>query len=148
TRGGDLPSRLPNATATDVVYQANRSFDAMALHTSWQGSLTGGGGAPEWVDIVSVTRSLFDVLRVPLALGRPFTAEEDRHGGPHAVILSHALWRQRFGGDPSVIGRTVTVDGTPHEVVGVMPAGFAFPTKATQLLLPMRVDPNDLGGFN
>ena len=148
TRGGDLPSRLPNATATDVVYQANRSFDAMALYTSWQGSLTGGGGAPEWVDIVSVTRSLFDVLRVPPALGRPFTAEEDRHGGPHAVILSHALWRQRFGGDPSVIGRTVTVDGTPHEVVGVMPAGFAFPTKATQLLLPMRVDPNDLGGFN
>ncbi len=101
TRGGDLPPTLPNATATDVVYQASHSFDAMALYSTWQGSLTGGDATPEWVDVASVTRSLFDVLRVPPALGRPFTADEDRPRGPRAVILSHALWRQRFGGDPS-----------------------------------------------
>jgi predicted permease len=148
TRGGDLPLTLPNATATDVVYQASHSFDAMALYSSWQGSLTGGDGAPEWVDVTSVTRSLFDVLRVRPALGRPFTADEDRPNGPRAVILSHALWRQRFGGDPSIIGRTIAVEGTTHEIVGVMPAGFAFPTPGVALWVPMRVDRNDLGGFN
>ena len=148
TRGGDLPLTLPNATATDVVYQASHSFDAMALYSSWQGSLTGGDAAPDWVDITSVTRSLFGVLRVRPALGRPFTADEDHPGGPRAVILSHALWRQRFGADPSIIGRTIAVDGTTHEIVGVMPAGFAFPTPAVSLWLPMRVDRNDLGGFN
>jgi len=148
TRGGDLPLTLPNATATDVVYQASHSFDAMALYASWQGSLTGGDAAPDWVDVTSVTRSLFDVLRVRPALGRPFTADEDRPRGPRAVILSHALWRQRFGGDPAIIGRTIAVDGTTHEIVGVMPAGFAFPTPAVSLWVPMRVDRNDLGGFN
>lgn len=148
TRGGDIPPRLPNATATDVVYQESKSFDAQALYTTWQGSLTGGEGSPEWVDIVSATRSLFDVLRVPPALGRAFTAEEDKPGGPRVVILSHALWRQRFGGDPRVVGRTISVDGTTHEIVGVMPAAFAFPTPAIELWLPMRVDRNDLGGFS
>jgi len=148
TRGGDLPLTLPNATATDVVYQASHSFDAMALYSSWQGSITGGDAAPDWVDITSVTRSLFDVLRVKPALGRPFTADEDRPRGPRAVILSHALWRQRFGGDPAIIGRTIAVDGTTHEIVGVMPAGFAFPNPEVSLWVPMRVDRNDLGGFN
>jgi len=148
TRGGDLPPVLPNATATDVVYQASHSFDAMALYASWQGSLTGGDAAPDWVDVTSITRSLFDVLRVRPALGRVFTADEDRPRGPRAVILSHALWRQRFGGDRSVIGRTIAVDGTTHEIVGVMPAGFAFPSVAVQLWVPMRVDRDDLGGFN
>ncbi len=147
TRGGDLPPTLPNATATDVVYQASHSFDAMALYESWQGSLTGGDAAPDWVDVVSVTRSMFDVLRVRPALGRVFTADEDRPRGPRAVILSHALWRQRFGADPSIIGRTIAVGGTTHEIVGVMPAGFAFPSLAVQVWVPMRVDRNDLGGF-
>jgi predicted permease len=148
TRGGDLPPRLPNATATDVIYQANHSFDAMALYSSWQGSLTGGDATAEWVDVASVTRSVFDVLRVRPALGRPFTVAEDRRGGPHAVIISHALWRQRFGGDPTVIGRSISVDGTTCEIVGVMPAGFTFPASAVSLWVPMRIDPNDLGGFN
>ena len=148
TRGGDLPARLPNATAADVVYQANHSFEAMALYSSWQASLTGGDAAPEWVDVTSVTRSLFDVLRVRPALGRAFTADEDRRGGPHTVILSHALWRQRFGGDPAVIGRTISVDGTTCEIIGVMPAGFVFPAPAVSVWVPMRIDPNDLGGFN
>lgn len=148
TKGGDLPARLGNATATHVVYEDSKSFDAMALYLTWQGSCTGGDGAPEWVDVASVTRSLFDVLRVPPSLGRPFTAEEDRPRGSLAAILSHALWRQRFGGDPSVIGRSVTIDGMTYEVVGVMPAGFRFPTSATQLWVPMRIDRNDLGGFN
>ena len=148
TRGGDLPELLPSSSAAHVVYEeGSRSFDALALYQTWQGSLNSGGGSPDWVDIVTVTRSLFDVLRVPAALGRTFTSEEDRRGGPHVAVISHALWRQRFGADPAVIGRTITLDGTAREVVGVMPSGFAFPTPATQLWVPMRVDRADLGGF-
>jgi predicted permease len=148
TRGGDLPLELPNSTATDVVYQGNRSFDAMALYSTSQGSLAGGESEPTWVDIATVTRSLFDVLRVQPALGRAFSVQEDSPHGPLAVILSHALWQQRFGGDPAVMGRTITVNGTAYEIIGVMPAGFVFPTPATQLWVAMRVDRNDLSGFN
>jgi hypothetical protein len=131
TRGGELPTRLPNSSATHVVYQeGSRSFDAMALYSTWQGSLVGDNAPPDWVDVVTATRSLFDVLRVPPSLGRTFTPEEDTPGGPHVAIISDALWRQRFGADPSVVGRTITLDGTSRQVVGVLPAGFAFPTPA------------------
>ncbi len=57
--------------------------------------------------------------------GRAFTADEDRPGSDEVVILSHGLWVRRFAGDPNVLGRTVGIDGLPHTVVGVMPAGFS-----------------------
>ena len=149
TRGGHLPQRLPNSSATHVVYtEGSKSFDAMALYTSWQGSLIGDNAPPDWVDVVSATRSLFDVLRVHPAIGRTFSLEEDTPGGPHVAIIGDALWRQRFGADASIVGRTITLDGTPRQVIGVMPATFAFPTTAAQLWVPMRIDRTDLGGFH
>jgi len=148
TRGGDLPERLPSASAAHVVYEeGSHSFDALALYATWQGSLTGREGSPDWVDAVTATRSLFDVLRVAPALGRTFSREEDQPGGPRVVVVSHALWHQRYGGDSAIIGRTITLDGVSREVVGVMPAGFAFPTAAVKAWIPMRVDRADLGGF-
>ena len=149
TRGGDLPERLPSSSAAHVVYdEGSRSFAALALYTTWQGSLNGPEASPDWVEVVTATRSLFDVLRVPPALGRVFSAEEDRPGGPRAAILSHALWRQRFGGDSTIIGRSITLDGIGREVVGVMPAGFGFPKVESQVWVPMRVDRTDLSGFH
>jgi hypothetical protein len=148
TRGGELPERLPNSSATHVVYEeGSHSFHAMALYTGWQGSLTGAGGEPEWVDWVTATPSLFEVLRVPPALGRAFTAAEGTPGGARVAVLSHALWQRRYGGDPSILGRMIILDGTPREVVGVMPAGFEFPSPVTQLWVPMRIDRTDLSGF-
>ena len=148
SRGGDVPERLPNASATHVVYEESRSFEAMALYMPEEANLTGDGVAPVRLAVVDATRSLFDVLRVPPALGRTFTAEEDAPGGPRAAILSHALWRQQFGGDSGIVGRTIVLDGVARTVVGVMPARFAFPTRDTQLWRPMRVDRADLSGFN
>ena len=149
TRGGDLPERLPSSSAAHVVYQdGSKSFDALALYTTWQGSLIGESAPPDWVDVVTTTRGLFDVLRVSPSLGRAFTPEEDAPGGPHVAVISDALWRQRFGADPLVVGRTITLDGTPRTVIGVMPATFAFPTPASQLWVPMRIDRSDLSGFN
>ena len=148
SRGGDVPERLPHSSAAHVAYAGARSFEGMALYETWQGSLTDRQATPEWVDVVRTSRSLFDVLRVAPVLGRSFTEQEDAPGGPRVVLMSNALWRQRYGSDPSVLGRIVTLDGTPREVVGVMPDGFAFPTPAADLWVPLRLDRNDLGGFN
>ena len=148
SRGGDIPDRLPHSSAAHVAYSDARSFESMALYETWQGSLTDRQAAPEWVDVVTASRSLFDVLRVGPILGRGFTEQEDAPHGPRIALISHALWRQRYGNDPSVLGRMITLDGVPREVVGVMPEGFAFPSPAADLWVPLRLDRNDLGGFN
>ena len=149
TRGGSLPERLPSSSAAHFVYESgNRTFETLALYTTWHGALTGGDAQPEWVNVVTAQRTLFDVLRVRPALGRVFAAEEDAPHGPQVVIIGDALWRTRYGADPAIIGRTLTLDGVVREVVGIMPAAFAFPTPEAQLWVPLRRDPNDLSGFN
>jgi putative ABC transport system permease protein len=148
SRGGDLPERIPHSSAAHVAYETARSFESMALYETWQGSLTDRQAAPEWVDVVTATRSLFDVLRVQPALGRAFSEEEDRRDGPRVAVISHGLWRQRYGADPGILGRIITLDGVDREVIGVMPEGFAFPTRAPVMWVPMRIDRSNLSGFN
>jgi len=81
-------------------------------------------GAPEQLLGEAITWNLFAVLNAAPALGRPFLAEEDRPGRHHVVVLSDALWRGRFAADPNMLGRSITLNGEPYEVVGVMPASF------------------------
>jgi len=134
TRGGDFPTSVPNATATHVAYQeGSRSFETMAVYQVGQSNLTGDEGAPDRVDVVWATRSLFDVLRVPAALGRTFTAEEDSPDGPLVAVLGHSLWKSRFGGDPAIVGKTVRLNGYARQVVGVMPESFRFPSPEEDL---------------
>ena len=148
SRGGDIPERMPHSSAAHVAYSDARSFESMAMYETWQGSLTDRQAAPEWVDVVTASRSLFAVLRVAPILGRGFSQQEDAPNGPRVVLISHSLWRQRYGSDPLVLGRIVTLDGVSREVVGVMPEGFAFPSAAADLWVPLRLDRNNLGGFN
>src|SRR5207253_3318420 len=75
-----------------------------------------------------VSQNYFRVLGVAPALGRAFLADEDQPNGPSAIILSDGLWRRRFGGDPGVVGRIISLDGRPTTVVGVMPPKFRSPT--------------------
>lgn len=93
--------------------------------------LAAGGASPERVKGVIVTEGFFEVLRVPPHLGRVFHAE-DHNNAPAlgTVILGYGLWQRTWGGDPSVIGRRITLMGLPSTVVGVMPPGFAFPPGA------------------
>ena len=86
-------------------------------------SLT-GGGEPERLRGERVTEGFFDFFGVQPILGRGFRAEEELPGGPDVIVVSHGLWQRRFGGDPAVLGRTVVLDGKPHVIVGVMPAGL------------------------
>ena len=75
-----------------------------------------------------VSASLFPLLGVQPQLGRAFLAEEDKPGRDSVVLISHHLWTSRFGADPAIVNRTLSLDGHPHVVVGVMPAAFLFPT--------------------
>ncbi len=83
-------------------------------------------GEPEQVEGGRVSREFFSVLGVTPALGRTFSAEEDRPGGARVAMLSHHWWQQRYGSDPGVLGRTVRIDGEDNVVIGVLPAGFQF----------------------
>lgn len=91
--------------------------------------------------------SAFAVLGVSPALGRSFARGEDQPGSDHVIILSDALWHQRFGADPNIVGTTVMVDAVPRVVIGVMPADFHFPARTTQAWIPLVIDPHDIGNF-
>ncbi len=86
-----------------------------------------GGGDPESLQQARVSANFLEVLGVQPLRGRGFLAEEDTPGGAPAAMISADFWRRRFGGDPQVVGTPVTLDSTPHTVIGVLPSGFAFP---------------------
>ena len=113
-------------------------FEQIAAYTSDTADLT-GSGEPERLTAGMVSADLFATLGVAPALGRAFTPEEDTDGGAPVVILSDGLWRRRFGGDPQVIGRALTLGGQSRTVVGIMPPGFRFPEES-DLWLPLAIN--------
>jgi putative ABC transport system permease protein len=133
TRRPELHSMSPFSEPDfdDLRAQA-QSFSQLASMRSASLNLSGGGPAghdapPERVDSSRVNGDFFALFGVGAALGRAFTADECAPGRDQVVVLSDALFRQRFHADPGVIGRTVTLDGRPHQVVGVMPPSFRVP---------------------
>lgn len=118
--GGPVPTTFGTYTEID---RRSRVFESLSVFQPWQPTLT-GGAEPERLEGQSVSAAYFDVLGVRPAVGAGFDPSEDRPGGAHVVVLSDALWRVRFGGDPSVVGRLVHLDGDPYTVVGVMPRDF------------------------
>ncbi len=109
----------------------------VAAHTWLRANLT-GEDEPERITCGCVTASLLTVLGVPPLMGRNFLPEEDRPGAPPVVILSHRLWQRRYGGNPGILGRTVSIDKRSCTVIGVLPAGFQLP-ELYDLLLPLAV---------
>jgi len=106
----------------------SRTLSQIAGYTSFQANFTGGGEA-ERISGGYATMSLFPLLGVQAMMGRTFLPEEDRPGGPPVAILSHAFWKRRFGGDPAVIGKALTLDANTYTVVGVLPATFLIPDR-------------------
>jgi len=122
-----------------ILWQAeSKAFDHLVAFTSGNAFLT-GRGEPERLDSVRATANLFPALGVAPQLGRAFTPEEDRPGGARVAILSHSFWQRRFGGDPSIIGQSLTLDRESRQVIGVMPPGFKFIQKA-DVLLPYAIN--------
>jgi predicted permease len=127
----------------------SKTLAGIALWSSADFTLTGDQD-PVRMPGAAVTPSAFRILRVEPELGRAFSEEEGRPGGTSVVILSHDLWQNRYGGAADILGRTLQVNGTPRQVVGVMPAGFGFPSPTTELWVPRVIDPSKarLGYFN
>lgn len=100
----------------------------------------GDAGRPERIRSALVSASVFTLLGPTFERGRGFTAAEDAPHGGHVAILSDALWRNRLGADPNVVGKTIRIDGVPTTVVGVVSPRFAFPDALTQLWQPIALD--------
>jgi predicted permease len=118
-----------------------------AAYADAHGVSLSGIGEPVHLMATLVSADLFTVLGARPLLGRTFAAGEDQAGRAAVAILSHAVWEQRFARDPAIVGRVIVLDGGPHEVAGVMPADFHFPSPRTQIWLPLRIDPRDRGAF-
>ncbi|HTQ55288.1 MAG TPA: ABC transporter permease [Bryobacteraceae bacterium] len=93
--------------------------------------------APERIDVCVCSASLFATLGIPPAFGRAFRPEEDRPGAPPVAVISHALWTRRFQASRDVLSGSITLDGRPYKVIGVMPAGFAYPNRSTEAWIPV-----------
>lgn len=126
TAGKSYPSLPVNAFHYTWWRGHARSFENIAAADMGSTVLT-GAGEPEQLDSARVTSNLFDTLGVDAAVGRVFAAGEDQQSRHQVAVISHALWKRRFQGDPAVIGRTVRLDSMPYTVVGVLPADFRFP---------------------
>ncbi|CAN5539433.1 ABC transporter permease [soil metagenome] len=123
-----------------LLREENRAFQDVAMYREGVGFNLSGDGEPERLTGASASTNLFTTLGAAPLLGRTFLPGEDQPGEDRVVILSHGLWRQRFGADPQVLGREILVDGEPRTVVGVMPARFHFPAAGTQLWIPITMD--------
>jgi macrolide transport system ATP-binding/permease protein len=110
--------------------QHNHSFDSMAVME--QGSVPlGAGGRPLQVEALWATPGIFSVLQVQPELGREFTVDEAQRGHEHVAILTYDLWREQFGRDPGILSKTISLNGFPYSVIGVMPQSFHMPSIQT-----------------
>jgi putative ABC transport system permease protein len=140
--GTERTPNFPLGPRMFVSYAENGlSFQEFGLFSPLEATVTGLGD-PERTNTLRVTRGTLTALGVQPVLGRWFSRDDDRPGTPETVILSHGYWQRRFGGDRGIIGRVMTIDSSPREVVGVMPASFSLRGIPVDLILPFRFDPN------
>jgi putative ABC transport system permease protein len=122
--------RFSVAPATFLDWRAqNTSFERIVVMQSGSASFSGANGA-ERITNAQVSWDFFDLARVQPIMGRTFKEDEDAPGRNSVVVLSHTTWRQRFGADPAIVGRTTSFNGTPVTIIGVMPSSFQFPRDA------------------
>jgi putative ABC transport system permease protein len=135
---------LPEIFFSDVGFRRllsdSKVLDGAAAYNDRDLNLVRDGRS-ERVVVQRVTRSMFNVLRLRPALGRTFSEAEDTPNGPRAVVLSDWLWRSSFGADTGIIGTQLDLEGTSYTVVGVLPAGMAFPWREVAMWEPAQIDP-------
>jgi predicted permease len=126
----------------------NKTLQSMGVWTPNLANVT-GIAEPEEVRAVNVTDGVLETLQVPPALGRWFSSADQQPRGAKSIMLSYGYWQRRFGGDRSIIGRNLQVDGQSREIVGVMPRGFRVVDRDFDLLIPMALDHahQQLAGF-
>ncbi len=148
-RGG-RQARIP-ATILNGTYlawsEAPATIDSIGAWGTNVVTVTGRGDAAR-VEIATMTPSLLTVLRISPVLGRGFAEHEGQSGQAPVAILSHGYWQRQFGGRSDAIGQTIEINGTATAIVGVMPAGFSFPSRDVQLWLPRSIPAVDDGKGN
>src|ERR1043165_9857501 len=117
----------------------NHSFDHLALERWWSTNLT-GGDMPERIQGFLVTANFFDVVGIKPLQGRNFIEEENQPGKDGVAIIAHSLWQRRFGSDPAIVNKTITTNGIPRTVIGVLPEGFNYP-KGAEVYAPIAMTP-------
>jgi len=127
--GNVIALREQSRTLQEVVVIRNRDY-----------TLT-GDGPPERYTSYGVSAAFFDALGAQPQLGRTFRRGEDEEGNAQVVVLRHAFWQRRFGGDPMIVGRRIMLDDKPFEVIGVMPKGFEFPYGGGEMWTPFVIEP-------
>jgi len=138
-QGSSPGASIPNF---NIWRQQMQAFDAVAAYDfSGPGINLTGNGLPEQLKGIHASAGYFDVFGVPMERGRAYTAQEDVPNGPNVVVISNALWRGRFGGDPGIIGRTLDLGGDAYTVVGVTGPTFRSDPQS-DVWLPLRADPN------
>lgn len=122
-------------------------FESIGAYRGLEVNLS-GDGQPAHIEGVCMTSDIFPILGVKPALGRVFSAEDDRTGAPGTVVLSDTLWRTRFGAESNILNRKLLFDGVPYTVIGVMPADFNFPGRDVAIWTPMRFESIDFEDRN
>jgi putative ABC transport system permease protein len=146
------PDRLVGATQyypkgpLVVMRQQSRTMELVGVSDNKEFNLTGSGDPVRLIGN-SVAADFFSMLGAQAAMGRTFHDGEDQPDKDRAVILSHALWEQRFNADPNIVGKWITLEGEGREIVGVMPADFRFPSPKTELWVPLHLDPRNTGDY-
>jgi putative ABC transport system permease protein len=141
---GALPSRglsqLPVSEPEFLEYKKSRSFDHMGAFVTAALNLT-KAGAPERVTATWASADALSAVSAETILGRVFSAEEDQRGHNQVVVLGHRLWQTHFGGDPGILGKSVTLNNESKTVIGVMRPGFNFPSAEVDVWAPLALDP-------
>src|ERR1051325_7000535 len=135
---GVVHNEVAFANFLDLKAQS-KSFEQLALYRWWSPNLT-GIESPERIQGFLVTANYFDALGVKPIMGRTFVAEENQPGKDAVAIITYSLWQRRFGGDPDILNKTITINSVTRTVIGVMPERFNFP-KAAEVYAPLAMTP-------
>ena len=122
-----------------IFREQSRTFQDLGLYMGYSVNIT-GFGEPEYASGLLVTDGVLSVLGATPLLGRSFTRADDQAGSPNTVMLTYGYWQRKFGGDRSVVGKTITVDGTLDQIIGVLRQDFRFGGPDLALLLPIKLD--------
>ncbi len=132
--GGNDHNEMSPATFRDIR-RTSKTLERVVAHTGSNANIS-GDNRPERVQAFRVSPDFFEALSIAPIIGRTFRAGEDEIGRNMVVVLSHGLWERRFGGDSAIIGRTITVNGTARQIVGVLPRDVRYPSSA-ELYVPL-----------
>ncbi|MGC1106329.1 MAG: ABC transporter permease, partial [Candidatus Acidiferrales bacterium] len=138
-----FPQNTPSPGNYGAWKSQNNVFTDMAADKDAKFNLT-SQGAPVQFLAKEITANTFPLLGVEPMLGRNITREEDKPGTNQVVILSHAVWMANFGGDPQILGKQIWLNNAQYTVIGVMPSGFVFPDRETQIWTPIGFSATDL----